>query len=79
MAKQNTEGTDVANRTLTPPRMTKAEWLKRDKGSVTLRRGDLEYLAQVIAAGRVLIRDTRAVPSQLKALMTRLGVSTQGL
>ncbi len=61
------------------PRMTKAEWLKRDKGHVTLTKSELEYLAQVIGAGRVLLRDTRPVPTQLKALMTRLGVSTQDL
>ncbi len=79
MAKQNTEGAGFANRKLTPPRMTKAEWLKRDKASVTHSRSDLEYLAQVIAAGRVLLRDNRPVPSGLKAAMTRLGISTAGL
>ncbi len=63
----------------TPPIMTKAEWLKREKASVSLSRSDFEYLAQVVAAGRVLLRDGRPVPSQLKAALTRLGISTQGL
>ena len=62
-----------------PPKMTKAEWSKRDRAKVTLTRGDLEYLAQVLAAGRVLIRDNRPVPPLLKAAMTRLGVATTGL
>src|SRR5687768_13667466 len=63
----------------TPPRMTKAEWQKRDKSSVTLSRSELEYLGQVIAAGRVLVRDNRPVPRGLKAAMTRLGITTTGL
>lgn len=63
----------------TPPAMTKAAWLVREKSRITLSRADLEYLAHIIAAGRVLLRDTRPVPAQLKAAMTRLGISTQGL
>jgi hypothetical protein len=63
----------------TPPRMTKADWAKRDKTHVTLTRSDLEYIGQLIAAGRVLLRDNRAVSPQLKAAMTKLGISTQGL
>ena len=63
----------------TPPRMSKAEWLRRDATRVTLTRSDLEYLAQMIAAGRVLLRDSRAVSPQLKTAMTRLGISTSGL
>ena len=63
----------------TPPKMTKAEWLKRDKSGVTLSRSELEYLAQVIAAGRVLLRDSRPVPAPLRAALSRLGISTVGL
>ena len=63
----------------TPPRMTKAEWQRRDKSSVTLSRSDLEYLAQLLAAGRVLLREQRSVPPKLKAAMTRLGIATIGL
>ena len=63
----------------TPPRMTKQEWLRRDKASVTLSRSEYEYVAQMVAAGRVLLRDGRPVPPQLKAVMTRLGIQNQGL
>ena len=63
----------------TPPRMTKAEWLKRDRSSVTLSRSDLEQLAQLLAAGRVLLRDSRPISPQLKAAMSRLGIATHGL
>lgn len=59
--------------------MTKAEWAKRSKTSVTLTRGELEQIAQLIAAGRVLIRDGRGISPQLKAAMTKLGISTQSL
>jgi hypothetical protein len=64
---------------LTPPRMTKADWARRDKTRVTLTRGELEQLAQLIAAGRALIRDGRSVSPQLRAAMTKLGISTKGL
>lgn len=63
----------------TPPRMTRADWAKRDKTRVTLTRSDLDQLAQLIAAGRVLVRDGRPISPQLKAAMTKLGISTQGL
>ena len=63
----------------TPPRMTKAEWLKRDRSSVTLSRSELEQLAQLLAAGRVLLRDSRPIAPQLKAAMSRLGIATHGL
>jgi len=59
--------------------MTKAEWARRDKTSVTLTRGELEQLSQLIAAGHALIRDSRSISPQLRAAMTRLGISTRGL
>jgi len=59
--------------------MTRAEWLKRDKTTVTLTRGELEQLSQLVAAGHVLIRDSKSVSPKLKAAMTKLGVKTQGL
>jgi hypothetical protein len=59
--------------------MTKAEWAKRNNTSITLTRNELEYLAQLLAAGRVLLRDGRSVSPRLKAAMSRLGISTQGL
>ncbi len=63
----------------TPPKMTRAEWLKRDKTSVTLTRAELEQLAQLVAAGHVLVRDGKSISPKLKAAMTKLGVSTKGL
>ena len=63
----------------TPPKMTRAEWLKRDKTTVTLTRAELEQLSQLVAAGHVLIRDAKSVSPKLKAAMTKLGVSTKGL
>ena len=62
-----------------PPRMTRAEWAKRDKTSVTLTRSELEYIGQLLAAGKVLLRDGRSISPQLKAAMTKLGITTQGL
>jgi len=59
--------------------MTRAEWLKRDKTTVTLTRADLEQLPQLVAAGHVLIRDSKSISPKLKAAMTKLGVSTKGL
>jgi hypothetical protein len=63
----------------TPPKMTRAEWLKRDKTTVTLTRAELEQLSQLLAAGHVLIRDGKSVSPKLKAAMTKLGVPTKGL
>jgi hypothetical protein len=63
----------------TPPRMTRAEWAKRDKTTVTLTRSELEQIAQLIGAGHVLLRDGRSVSPQLRAAMTKLGISTKGL
>lgn len=63
----------------TPPKMTKEAWLKREKTKVTLTRGELEQLAQLIAAGHALIRDGKGISPKLKAAMSRLGIKTQGL
>jgi hypothetical protein len=63
----------------TPPRMTRAEWAKRDKTKVTLSRSELEQIGQLLAAGKVLLRDGRSISPQLKAAMTKLGITTQGL
>ena len=63
----------------TPPLMTKAEWQKRSATSVTLRRSDLEQLAQLIGVGRQVLRDGRPIAANLKAAMSRLGISTHGL
>jgi hypothetical protein len=63
----------------TPPLMNKAEWLRRSETKVTLSKGDLDQMAQLIAIGRQVLRDSRPISSKLKAAMTRLGVSTHGL
>jgi len=64
---------------LTPPRMKKAELLRRDKASLTLTRGELEYLARLVAAGRVLLNDASPVPARFRATLHRLGVKSVGL
>ena len=64
---------------LIPPKMTKADWQKRSQTSVTLSRSDLEQLAQLIGVGRQVLRDGRPIAANLKAAMSRLGVSTHGL
>jgi len=63
----------------TPPKMTKAEWTRRERTTVTLTRGELEQLAQLVTAGHALLRDGRSVSPQLRAAMTRLGIATHGL
>jgi hypothetical protein len=63
----------------TPPLMTRAEWAKRDKAKVTLTKSELEHISQLLAAGKVLLRDGRSISPLLKAAMTKLGVTTQGL
>ena len=62
-----------------PPKMTQAEWRKRHKTTVSLTKTELELIAQLIDAGRVLLRTAPPVSPKLKAAMTRLGINTQGL
>ena len=63
----------------TPPRLTKADWQRRDRASVTLTRGELEQLSQLIRAGHAVLGDGRSVSPKLRAALTRLGLSTHGL
>ncbi len=63
----------------TPPRMTKADWQRRDRTSVSLSRGELEQLGQLVRAGHAMLGDGRSVSPKLRAAMTRLGISTPGL
>jgi hypothetical protein len=63
----------------TPPKMTKAEWRKRDKTKVTLTRGELDQLSRFVAVGRALLRGEPSISAQLKAAMSRLGIDTKGL
>ncbi len=63
----------------TPPRMSKADWQRRDRTSATLTRGELEQLGQLVRAGHAMLNDGRSVSPKLRAAMTRIGISTQGL
>ena len=63
----------------TPPRMTKADWQRRDRTSVTLTRSELEQLGQLIRAGHAQLNDGRPVSPKFRAAMSRLGISTHGL
>ena len=63
----------------TPPRMTKAEWQRRDRTSVSLSRTELEQLAQLIRTGHAMLNHGRSVTPKLRSAMTRLGLSTHGL
>ncbi len=59
--------------------MTKQDWQRRDRTSVTLSRGELEQLAQLIRVGHALRNDGRSVSPKLRAAMTRIGMTTHGL
>ena len=78
-AKKKTDARTPDRLRLTPPRMTKAEWQRRDRTSVTLTRGELEQLAQLAAIGRQVMRDSRPIAPTLKAALSRLGIATFGL
>ncbi len=62
-----------------PPRMSKAEWNRRDRTTVTLTRGELEQLGQLVRAGHAMLNDGRPVSPKLRAAMTRIGIATHGL
>ena len=80
MDKQDNPTRLTGSRTVpTPPRMTKAEWAKRTKTTVTLTRAELDHIAQLLAAGHVMLRNSDSVSPRLKTAMTRLGLSTRGL
>ena len=64
---------------LTAPKMTRADWRQRSQTRVTLSRSELEQLAQLIAIGRQVMRDSRPIAPHLHAAMTRLGIATYGL
>lgn len=63
----------------TPPRMSKAEWQRRERTSITLSRGELEQLAHLVRAGHAMLNDGRSISPKLRAAMTRIGLSTHGL
>ena len=62
-----------------PPRLTGADLRARGKMRVTLTKAELEQIARLIRAGHALLHDGESVSAQLRAAMTRLGMSTHGL
>ena len=62
-----------------PPRITKADWAKRNEAKVTLTRSEMEQLARLVGAGHVMLRNEPSISPRLRAAMTRMGVSTKGL
>ena len=62
-----------------PPRLTGADIRARGRIRVTLTRAELEQLARLIRVGHAHLGDGKSVSPQLRAAMTRLGISTHGL
>jgi len=52
---------------------------QRGKVGMTLTKTELEHVAELIRAGRVLTKDYREVSKNLRQAMTKLGVDTRGL
>jgi hypothetical protein len=53
----------------------------RQKGAVrlTLTQQELEQVARLVRAGKVLLNDTSSVSKNLRQAMSKLGVDTKGL
>lgn len=64
---------------LTPPRMTRKDLRARGRASVTLTIDELQQLADLVRAGRVLTRDLKSVSKNLRTAMTKMGVDAKGL
>ncbi len=64
---------------LMPPRLTRKDLRARGRASVTLTIEELQQLADLIRAGRVLTRDLRSVSKNLRTAMTKMGVDAKGL
>ena len=64
---------------LTPPRLTRKDLRARGKAGVTLTTDELQQLADLIRAGRVLTRDLRSISKNLRAAMTKMGIDAKGL
>ena len=63
----------------TPPRLTGADIRARGRIRVTLTTAELDDLARLIRVGHAHLGDGKSVSPQLRAAMTRLGISTHGL
>ena len=59
MAEQTSAKSGAPRPTLQPPRLTRADWLKRNETRVTLTRTELEQLAKLVKSGHVLLDDVR--------------------
>ena len=80
MDQEPTKRNADAKRVLpTPPRMSKAEWQRRERTTVTLTRAELEQLGQLVRAGHAMLNDGHSISPRLRAAMTRIGISTHGL
>lgn len=60
-------------------RITSQYLRQRGKIGMTLSKADLEHLAELIRAGRVVTKDYREISKNLRQAMTKLGVNTKGL
>ena len=57
-----------------------AQYLRqRGKIGMTLTKAELEHVAELIRAGRVITKDYREVSKNLRQAMTKLGIDTRGL
>ena len=81
MAENKPEANKAATKMVPPkpPKMDKDAWLRRGKTSLTLSRAELEQVARLVGAGRVMLNDDRPAPQALRAAMARLGVKAAGV
>ncbi len=63
----------------TPPRLTGADIRAKGALHVGLTTAELEQLARLVRAGKVMLNDNRSISKNLRQAMTRLGVDTSGL
>jgi hypothetical protein len=64
---------------LTPPRLTGEQLRAKGRARVTLTTAELEHVARLLRAGRVLTNDRLDVSKNLRAAMTKMGVDTRGV
>jgi hypothetical protein len=64
---------------LTPPRLTGEQLRAKGHTRVSLTTAELEHLARLVRAGRVLTNDRLDLSKNLRTAMTKLGVDTRGL
>jgi hypothetical protein len=64
---------------LIPPRLTGDQLRAKGRARVTLTTTELEQLARLLRAGRVLTNERHDVAKNLRTAMTRMGVDTRGV